>query len=204
MSDSGHGVPEEIRGKIFEPFFTTKGPGKGTGLGLAVVHGVVKQCGGYIDVFSTSGGTSFELLFPVASGRPTAAAAETGSPVRLGYETLLLVEDNDAVRNITRIALESQGFQVLEACNGSEAIPLLDQYSGTVRLLITDVVMPGMGGREPVGLLRERGSDLQVLYISGHTDNEIVLDNVRDTFLQKPFTPVVLAKKVRAVLDEKK
>lgn len=204
MSDSGHGVPEEIRGKIFEPFFTTKGPGKGTGLGLAVVHGVVKQCGGYIDVFSTSGGTSFELLFPVASGRPTAAAAETGSPVRLGSETLLLVEDNDAVRNITRIALESQGFQVLEACNGSEAIQLLDQYSGMVRLLITDVVMPGMGGRELVGLLRARGSDLQVLYISGHTDNEIVLDNVRDTFLQKPFTPVVLAKKVRAVLDEKK
>ena len=204
VSDSGHGVPEEIRGKIFEPFFTTKGPGKGTGLGLAVVHGVVKQCGGYIDVFSTSGGTSFELLFPVASGRPTAAAAETGSPVRLGSETLLLVEDNDAVRNITRIALESQGFQVLEACNGSEAIQLLDQYSGMVRLLITDVVMPGMGGREPVGLLRERGSDLQVLYISGHTDNEIVLDNVRDTFLQKPFTPMVLAKKVRAVLDEKK
>ena len=140
----------------------------------------------------------------MASGRPTAAAAETGNPVRLGYETLLLVEDNDAVRNITRIALESQGFQVLEACNGSEAIPLLDQYSGTVRLLITDVVMPGMGGRELVGLLRARGSDLQVLCISGHTDNEIVLDNVRDTFLQKPFTPVVLAKKVRAVLDEKK
>ena len=204
MSDSGHGVPEEIRGKIFEPFFTTKGPGKGTGLGLAVVHGVVKQCGGYIDVFSTSGGTSFELLFPVASGRPTAAAAETGSPVRLGSETLLLVEDNDAVRNITRIALESQGFQVLEACNGSEAIQLLDQYSGMVRLLITDVVMPRRGGRELVGLLRAHGSDLQVLYISGHTDNEIVLDNVRDTFLQKPFTPVVLAKKVRAVLDEKK
>ena len=84
MSDSGHGVPEEIRGKIFEPFFTTKGPGKGTGLGLAVVHGVVKQCGGYIDVFSTSGGTSFELRFPVASGRPTAAAAETGSPGAAG------------------------------------------------------------------------------------------------------------------------
>ena len=168
------------------------------------MHGVVKQCGGYIEVFGTSEGTSFELLFAVASGRPTAAAAETGNPVRLGYETLLLVEDNDAVRNITRIALESQGFQVLEACNGSEAIPLLDQYSGTVRLLITDVVMPGMGGRELVGLLRARGSDLQVLYISGHTDNEIVLDNVRDTFLQKPFTPVVLAKKVRAVLDEKK
>jgi len=204
VSDTGHGIPEEIRGKIFEPFFTTKGPGKGTGLGLAVVHGVVKQCGGHIEVSSTSGGTSFELLFPVALGRPPVAAPGAGHPRRLGYETLLVVEDNDAVRNITKIALESQGFHVLEACSGSEAIQLLDQYPGIIRLLITDVVMPGMGGHELVDVLRARGSDLQVLFISGHTDYEIVLHNATDAFLQKPFTPVGLAKKVRAVLDGKK
>ncbi len=205
ISDTGHGISDEIRNKIFEPFFTTKGPGKGTGLGLAVVHGVMKQCEGHINVVSeANGGTTFELLFP-ATGESAASAIVQHSPeVKRGNETVLLVEDNDAVRNIAKIALETHGFHVLEADSGTSAIRQIKEQTSPIDLLVTDVVMPGMGGHQLVEQARTLLPDLKVLYMSGHADQPIMNDddiNAGDAFLQKPFTPLSLARKVRVVLD---
>ena len=205
VSDTGHGMSEDTRGKIFEPFFTTKEMGKGTGLGLSVVHGVVKQCGGHILVSSVvDGGTTFELMIPQAEGLVSAVVDDPLNSTRRCSETLLLVEDNDAVRNIAKIALRAQGFVVLEARSGAEAVQLHEQFSETIQLLITDVVMPGMGGRKLADVLRHRAVGLRVLYISGHSDNEVLLQNPSEAFLQKPFTPAGLVRKVRAMLDGEK
>jgi signal transduction histidine kinase len=205
VTDTGTGMTEEVRARIFEPFFTTKGVGKGTGLGLAVVHGVIQQCGGHIDVESTVGtGTTFTLLFPVAAGE---AAAMTADVVRLGTrgtETILLCEDEDAVRTIARIALTTQGFTVLEAEGGADAIRLATDSPDPIDLLVTDVVMPDIGGRQLAEAIRRHRPHIRVLYMSGYTDDAVIHHGIEmtDAFIQKPFTPLGLARKVRAVLDE--
>ncbi len=205
VRDTGCGMSDEVRANLFEPFFTTKGPGKGTGLGLAVVHGVVKQAGGHITVETAVGaGTTFRILFPEVSAPPPATGSGTVPAVPRGTETLLLVEDEEAVRTLCRIALESQGYQVLAASSGRDAVEALARHGGPVHLLVTDVVMPGMSGRVLADLARAKLPGLRVLYVSGYTDDAVVRHGVReaiDAFLQKPFTPLGLVRKVRAVLD---
>ena len=205
VADTGGGFNEETKKKIFEPFFTTKAVGKGTGLGLAVVHGVVEQFGGYVTVESQIGvGTTFNLYFPLAA---EFAAGPQGAGATLavrGTETVLLVEDEDAVRNIVRLALTMQGFTVLQASGGEEAIQLATAHKGPIHLLVTDVVMPEMSGRRLAEVVRRHRPEIPVLFMSGYTEEAVVNHGVdsSDAFIQKPFTPQALARKVRAVLSE--
>jgi PAS domain S-box-containing protein len=205
VSDTGEGMTEEVMGRIFEPFFTTKGVGKGTGLGLAVVHGVVTQCNGQVEVKSALGaGTTFSLLFPAAVSMVTKPGSPAARLESGGTETVLLVEDEGPVRDIARSALESQGYRVLDTDRGAEAIRMAREYAGIIDLLVTDVVMPEIGGRQLADSIRAIRPGLQVLYMSGYTDDSVVRHGVveaTDAFLQKPFTPLSLARKVRAVLD---
>jgi two-component system cell cycle sensor histidine kinase/response regulator CckA len=205
VSDTGHGMTEEIKSQIFEPFFTTKEAGKGTGLGLAVVHGIVKHMGGYIHVYSELNmGTSFKILLPAITSSIKRSPAVTLQSLRQGTETILLVEDEPAVRQIARISLETQGYKVLEVSRGLEAIDLIHEKTEQIDLLLTDVVMPEMGGKELVELIRPYHPKLKVLFMSGYTDDAIVRHGIiegTDAFIQKPFSPLGLAKKVRAVLD---
>ncbi len=207
VGDTGGGMTPEIKSRIFEPFFTTKGPGKGTGLGLSTVYGIVQQSGGRIAVRSDPGaGTEFEIMLPACDEAP---AAPVRSDARLravphGSETILLVEDEEAVRRIVKLVLESSGYEVLVANGGREALEVADAHRGRIHLLITDVVMPEMSGREVADLLRSRVPSLGVLFISGYTDDAVMRHGIADTgeaFLQKPFSPLSLAKKVRDVLD---
>jgi CheY-like chemotaxis protein len=204
ISDTGTGMSPEVQAHIFEPFYTTKEPGKGTGLGLATVFGIVKQSDGLIDVYSEVGvGTRFRILFP-AIVDPSAAAARRHTPVRGGTETVLLVEDDDGVRRIARLGLEEHGYRVLEATNGREALEAIESRTSPIDVVVTDVVMPEMSGRELVEHLRRRYAGTKVLFMSGYTDDAVVRHGVveaTDAFLQKPFTPTALAKKVRDVLD---
>ncbi|HEY1068173.1 MAG TPA: PAS domain S-box protein, partial [Pirellulales bacterium] len=208
VADTGEGMTNEVKARIFEPFFTTKGIGKGTGLGLAVVHGVVAQCGGRIFVESAVGvGTTFTLLFPVAAESTDGSESKLAAEPRWGIETILLVEDEDAVRTIARIALESRGYQVLTASRGREALELVDDYEGAIHLLVTDVVMPEMGGRQLAAEVLARRPETRIMYMSGYTDDLMLHSDVLDpaaAFLQKPFTPLSLTKKVREVLDRKR
>ncbi len=204
VTDTGCGMTDEVKAKIFEPFFTTKEMGKGTGLGLAVVHGVVQQAGGGILIESAVGaGTTFRLLFPESAAPTTAVAAADLTATAAGTETILLVEDEESVRMIGRIALESQGYRVLEAECGADALRVAEG-AGDLHLLVSDMVMPEMNGRELADALRHRYPALRVLFVSGYTDDMVFLDGVRnavDAFLQKPFSPLGLARKVREVLD---
>jgi CheY-like chemotaxis protein len=205
VSDSGHGIPPEVRARIFEPFFTTKPPGKGTGLGLATVHGIVKQSGGHIFVYSEVGrGSTFKVYLPAAprpaAPGPRALAAARALPV--GSGTVLLVEDHPGLRPIIQEMLEEGGYRVLSAADAPAARALVEQ-PGTIDLLITDVVMPGTGGRELAAELTARRPAMKVLYMSGYTDDAIVLHGVLTQempFLQKPFTTVSLLAKVRELL----
>jgi len=206
VSDTGCGMDPSTQARIFEPFFTTKEPGKGTGLGLATVYGVVKQSDGYIWVYSEPGqGTTFKIYLPLAtdaveSSKPQAA---TPAPVR-GSETILLVEDEESVRNLVADFLRTTGHTVLEAGEGEEAIRVASAKTHKIDLLISDVVMPKLSGRELWNDLRKRLPDLKVLFISGYTDDSIVRHGVIDgdvAFLQKPFTMRALAAKIREVLD---
>jgi two-component system, cell cycle sensor histidine kinase and response regulator CckA len=199
----------EVKAHIFEPFFTTKGQGKGTGLGLATVYGIVKQSGGFLTVYSEPGrGTAFKLYFPVAQG-PASNALPALKPVRRGTETILLVEDEDAVRSMVRSVLQMAGYTVLDAGGGTDALRLAGEHPGPIYLLITDVVMPEMGGRELVERLAQLRPDIRVLYLSGYTDDAVVRHGVLQAevaFLQKPFTMAALTNKVREVLgaDERR
>jgi PAS domain S-box-containing protein len=204
VADTGEGMTDEVRAKIFEPFFTTKEAGKGTGLGLATVYGIVKQAGGYVAVETRLGeGTRFTVYFPavedtVDKAQPTVAVAPEGT------ETILLAEDEEGVRTLARMALEMQGYTVLEAETGSAAADLAAAHAGPIHLLMTDVVMPDKGGRELADLIRGRRPDVRVLFMSGYTDDAVLRYGVSegvDAFLQKPFTPLSLARKVRDVLD---
>ncbi len=208
VSDNGMGIPADIMANIFEPFFTTKPPGRGTGLGLAVVHGIVKQSGGHISVYSEPGlGTTFMLLFPAV---PAPLAPRGAMPMAAdaprGCETILLVDDEPEVRRLARLALVTHGYSVLEANNGEEALRVAAGHPGAIQLLVTDLVMPRMGGRLLAHTLRQRLPGLRVLFISGFTDDSVVRHGLLDAaeaFMQKPFAPIGLAKQVRALLDRK-
>ena len=206
VSDTGIGMDEAIRARIFEPFFTTKGPGKGTGLGLATVYGIVKQSGGFIWVYSEPGkGATFKIYLPLHEGAATTGPEEPAKPLAVhGTETVLLVEDSEAVRLVVRKTLEQLGYEVLEAPSASAAVTLAAELDRPLPLLLTDVVMPEMSGRVLAEKLATLQPQAKVLYMSGYTDDAIIRHGVlraKTPFLQKPFTPLALAMRVREVLD---
>ena len=209
VTDTGTGMDEATKVRIFEPFFTTKETGKGTGLGMAVVHGVVKQSGGSIEVDTELGrGTAFKLYFPHVKEALATSPSKSSPRIRpmpTGNETLLLVEDEDAVRAFSRHVLQSCGYTLLEARDGLEAIRVAQNHVGPIHLVVSDVVMPHLGGRQLAERLGEVCPNLKVLFLSGYTDDAVVRHGILAAdvaFLQKPFTPSALAQKVRAVLDE--
>jgi PAS domain S-box-containing protein len=206
VSDTGTGMDEATMAQIFQPFFTTKEAGKGTGLGLATVHGVVKQSGGHIEVYSELGhGTVFKVYLPRLDERAAVLGTVPLPPVRRGTETVLLAEDEEGVRSLVRIALESHGYTVLMAQDGEEAIQISEQHPGPIHLLVTDVVMPKMSGRQLADCLTQRLPGLRILYVSGYTQDAIVRHGVLHSsvaFLQKPFAPTTLARTVREILDQ--
>jgi CheY-like chemotaxis protein len=208
VSDTGKGIPPEVRSRLFEPFFTTKERGKGTGLGLSTVYGIVKQSGGEIWVYSELGkGTTFKIYLPqvLDDERRPAQVAEP-SPVEHGEETLLLAEDEPGVRALARDVLRQHGYQVLEAMDVPDALRICREHPERIDLLLTDVVMPVMSGRELAERVAEIRPEIKVLYMSGYTDNIVVshgVTSIDKEFLQKPFTPRSLARKVRESLDRR-
>jgi two-component system cell cycle sensor histidine kinase/response regulator CckA len=207
MADTGTGMTPEVKARIFEPFFTTKGVGKGTGLGLAVVLGIVKQSEGHVQVYSEPDiGTTFKIYFPAVEEQVSAPRGIDAGNGGRGTETVLLVEDEDGVRGLAVLVLQTYGYKVLAASSGKEALRLVEKRSGGVDLLVTDVVMPGMGGPELADALRPRLPQMKVLFSSGYTDDAVVRHGLlqeKVAFIQKPYTPLALVKKVRQVLDEK-
>jgi signal transduction histidine kinase len=207
IADTGTGMSEEVKAHLFEPFFTTKPPGKGTGLGLATCFGIVKQNSGHINVHSELGrGTTFKIYFPQVQAaleparvriRPTEAAG--------GNETVLLVEDEPVVRELAVATLREKGYTIVEAANGEEGLRMARQHHGKIDLVLTDVVMPGMGGKEMADALRTSHPDTKVLFTSGYTEDAMGHHGVLRpgiVFLQKPYMTATLARKVREVLDE--
>ena len=209
ITDTGIGMDTETQSRIFEPFFTTKGT-KGTGLGLSTVYGIVKQSGGYIWVYSEPGrGTSFKVYMPHVTAEEVAAvekpAAPAVVPLETARETILVVEDEVNLRRLTRQFLENQGYTVLEAADGAEAVQICVAHKGIIHLLLTDVIMPGMNGRELAHRVSEIRPNMKVLYMSGYTENAIGHNGTLDagiTLLQKPFTLHALKAKVREVIDK--
>ncbi len=208
VSDTGIGMSEEIRRRLFEPFYSTKEPGSGTGLGLAVVHGVVSQSGGHIEVQSEPGrGSTFTIYLPRQEAAKTMEPTTTPAPVSAprGSETILLVEDDAMVRGMIARILEKFGYSVIPAADGPAAIRLVQETDAGINLLVTDVVMPQMGGREVARRIGELRPGLPVLYLSGYSDDAVIQEGVavgQVHFLQKPFQPADLARKIREVLDQ--
>jgi signal transduction histidine kinase/ActR/RegA family two-component response regulator len=204
VTDTGTGMDEATKARIFEPFFTTKASGKGTGLGLATVYAIVEQWGGFIWVYSELGhGTSFKIYFPLVQAPADSGAVGAQADVPRGSETILLVEDAAAVRAVSKQVLERQGYTVLEAPDGQAALHLAQRHRGPIHLLLTDVVMPKIGGRELAERLTQSRPDIRVLYTSGYTDDSVVRHGILENgvaYLPKPFTPDSLARKVREVL----
>jgi CheY-like chemotaxis protein len=209
VSYTGIGMTAEQQEQIFEPFYTTKEVGKGTGLGLATVYGIVKQSGGNINVYSEVGhGTTFKIYLPrVVERDETFEVQDSFSKLVLGVETILLVEDEDLVRSLSRQVLEACGYSVIEAVDGVEALEVFEKMGRRIDLLITDVVMPRMGGPELAEHLLALAPELPILFASGYTDDAIVRHGVLKTnvnFIQKPFTIDDVTRKVRDLLDSKK
>jgi PAS domain S-box-containing protein len=204
VADTGTGMSPEVQSRIFEPFFTTKGVGRGTGLGLSVIHGVVQQAGGHIAVDSAPEvGTTFRIYIPAAPSPARAPATEVPPKALDGSETLLLVEDEDALRRVMQRALSAHGYTVLAAANGEEALALASASPRPIDLLITDVVMPGMNGREVANAVLARFPGTGVLFTSGYTDDEVVRNGIEDAdvhFLAKPYTPQLLLRRIRELL----
>jgi hypothetical protein len=206
VSDTGLGMDEQTKARLFEPFFTTKEMGKGTGLGLSTVYGIVKQSGGYIWVYSELGrGTTFKVYLPQVEAAATVdlpATAPEAAP--RGSETVLLVEDEPALRAVARRVLQRQGYAVLEAAHGDAALALVATHQGPLDLLVTDVVMPGLSGRDLADRLTAARPDLRVLFVSGYSGEALAHHGILDpdlAYLEKPFSPDALAIKVREVLD---
>ena len=205
IEDNGHGMDKETQSRIFEPFFTTKEKGKGTGLGLSTVYGIIKQSGGYVLAQSEVGrGTTFRIYLPrVEEPAENASVTSASQSAAGGSETVLLVEDEESVRQLVRETLEAKGYKVLEANHGDAALQIASDYHGPIDMLITDVVMPGMSGRELSEQLSASDPDIKILYLSGYTEDAVVHQGVLEpgtSFLQKPFTLQALARKVREVL----
>jgi two-component system cell cycle sensor histidine kinase/response regulator CckA len=206
VSDTGSGMTAETQARVFEPFFTTKEMGQGTGLGLSMVYGIVKQSGGSIWVYSEVGhGTTFKVYLPrteeAAAAMPSTAPALA---TMRGTETILLVEDDRQVRDLARAILAACGYHLVIPDDPRSVAAMAEQHAMTIQLLLTDVIMPGVNGRELAQQLAGFNPRIKVLYMSGYTDNAIVHHGVLDAgnyFLQKPFTPSGLAGKVREVLD---
>jgi two-component system cell cycle sensor histidine kinase/response regulator CckA len=204
VSDTGTGISDEVRARLFEPFFTTKGPGKGTGLGLATVADIVRQCGGLIEVESTPGhGATFTLYLPCCAAAPAAAEPAPLPQPASGNETILLVEDDEAVRSLCARVLQGHGYRVLEAADGPEALAACVAYRGPIHLLVADLVLPRLGGRELASRLRARQRTLQVLFLSGYPESASASagSSAAEALLAKPFPAVVLAARVRSLLD---
>jgi CheY-like chemotaxis protein len=205
VSDNGHGMDKDTQSRIFEPFFTTKEKSKGTGLGLSTVYGIVKQSDGYLMVESELGcGTTFVIYLPKIEGiAETRDDPPTRKDAMVGSETVLLVEDEESVRQLVKETLERKGYRVLEAENGEAGLTVAAQHQQQIDLVITDVVMPHLGGQELAQRLRASRPEIKVLYLSGYTEDAVVGEGTVESgkaFLQKPFTLQSLARKVREVL----
>lgn len=205
VSDTGPGMDAATLGHVFEPFFTTKGPGKGTGLGLATVYGIVKQSGGHIAVYSEPGhGTTFKTYLPAVAQAVEASEDQASPSATRDSETLLLVEDQEELRDLLAEVLEGSGYTVLKARDCMDALRICDERETPIHLLLTDVIMPQMSGRELVDRVQPVRPAMKVLFMSGYTDGAIVHHGVLDpgiAFLQKPFAPPTVVQKVREVLD---
>jgi CheY-like chemotaxis protein len=208
VTDTGEGMTPATLSRIFEPFFTTKQQGKGSGLGLATVYGIVKQSGGYIWVYSEPGqGTVFKVYLPAEVSAVTPATVDRAGGTRArGWETVLLAEDEDAVRALAREVLRRHGYVVLEARHGLDALRIAERHPDVIHLLITDVVMPHMSGSDLAQRLLTVRPNLKVLFMSGYTDHAVMHRHLTPgvSFLQKPFSPDIFARKVRGILDAEK
>ena len=206
VSDTGVGMSEETQAHIFEPFFTTKPRGQGTGLGLATCFGIVKQAGGFLDVTSALGvGTTMAVYLPLVEDAVQADAPTVPAVVAGGTETILVAEDEDAVRRIACRILTGEGYRVLEAGDGEEALAVLATHDGPVDLLLTDVVMPRLGGRDLATRVAASERSIRVLYMSGYTDDEVLrrsFEGEEAILIRKPFTRETLLRRVREALDE--
>jgi CheY-like chemotaxis protein len=205
VGDTGHGMDRATLGRIFEPFFTTKAVGQGTGLGLSTVYGIVKQSGGFIWVYSEPGmGTTFKVYLPAVANPLDPAADRAPSPAALPDETVLVAEDEEMVRSIMARTLRDCGYSVLEAADGIQALDMVSDRDGRISLIVADVVMPGLGGREMASRLAEHWPDIPVLFTSGYTGMDVIRRGLLDEgheFLQKPLAPEALARKVREMVD---
>ena len=206
VSDNGVGMSAAVRARAFEPFFTTKSDQQGTGLGLATVYGIVKQSGGHVWVYSEPGeGTVFKLYFPRIESAAIEAITGVAEPVARGSETILVVEDEDALRSLTSRMLERHGYTVLQSRNGADALAFATTYPGTIHAVLTDVVMPQMSGRGLAERLRAVRPRAAVVFMSGYTDDDVLRRGMLEQgsrFLQKPFSTAGLLALIREALDE--